>query len=69
MVFLSATGAADMNSVFQSQVMIGAAAFVGVLDMICGAFLVFRGKRLGRLIPTKKEKANGNIENPDKTPK
>jgi hypothetical protein len=69
MVFLSATGAADMNSVFQSPVMIGAAAFLGGLDIICGAFLVFRGKRLGWSIPTKKEKANGNVENPDKTPK
>ena len=69
MVFLSSTGAADMNSVFQNKVMIGAAAFLGAVDILCGTLLVFRGKRLGWLIPTKKEKANDNVEKPDKTPK
>ncbi len=67
-VVLTSTGAVDMNSVFQNQVMVAAVAFLGVVDVLCGVLLVFREKRLKWLIAPKKKEANNNVQKPDKTP-
>ena len=68
-VFLTAAGTVDISSVYQNQVMVAVAVILGVVDVLCGIILVFRKEKLRWLIPTKKKKADDNVENPDKTPK
>jgi hypothetical protein len=61
-VILAATGPEDMESIFQSGVMIGAVAFLGFLDVFCGFFLVFRETSLNKLFSSKKKKAENDIK-------
>ncbi len=61
-VILTATGTADMNSVFQSGVMVGAVAFLGFLDVLCGVLLVFREKRLKGLFASQKKKPHNDVK-------
>jgi hypothetical protein len=61
-VILTATGAADMKSVFQNGVMIGAVAFLGFLDVFCGVLLIFREKRLKNLFASQKKKTNNDVK-------
>lgn len=67
-VVLTATGATDMESVFQNEVMIGAVGFIGILDVLCGVLLVFREKRLKKLFPSHKKKPNDDVNSSDKSP-
>ena len=59
---LVATGSVEIQSVFQSGVMVGAVAFLGFLDVFCGFFLVFREKSLKELFASEKKKTDNNIE-------
>ena len=61
-VILTATGAADMKSVFQNGVMIGATAVLGFLDIFCGILLVFREKKLKDLFASQKKKTDNNVK-------
>jgi hypothetical protein len=61
-VILTATGAANMNTVFQSGVTIGAVALLGFLDVLCGVLLVFREKRIKGLFASQKKKPNNNVK-------
>ena len=40
LAFLTTTGAANLESIIPNEVMVAAAAVVGILDVICG-FLLF----------------------------
>jgi hypothetical protein len=62
MVILAATGAADMKSVFQSGVLVGAVAVLGLLDVFCGILLVFREKKLKDLFASQKNKTDNEIK-------
>jgi hypothetical protein len=61
-VFLTSTGAADMKSVFQSGVWVGAVAVLGLLDVFCGVLLFFRERRLRDLFASKKKKTDYNVK-------
>ena len=67
-VILTATGAADMQSVFQNEVMVGGVAFMGFLDVLCGLLLVFREKRIKWLSTSQKKKPDDYVNQPNKTP-
>jgi hypothetical protein len=41
--------------------MVGAVAFLGVLDILCGFLLVFEEKRI-RLFASKKKKSDGDVD-------
>jgi len=43
-VIISATDTADIKSVFQNNFLIGAAAFLGFLDILCGLLLFLNEK-------------------------
>jgi len=60
-MILTATGAADMKSVFQNGVMVGAVAFLGVLDVLCGVLLVF-GEKIRLLFAPQKKKPDDNVK-------
>jgi hypothetical protein len=60
-VILTATKAANLRSVFQSEVMVGAVAFLGFLDILCGLLLVFEEKRI-RLFASQKKKPDDNVD-------
>lgn len=60
-VILTATGRADMESVFQNEVMVGAVAFLGFLDVFCGLLLVFAERRI-RLFTSQKKKPNDHVD-------
>jgi hypothetical protein len=59
---LAGTGTVDVESVFQSGVMVGAVAFLGLLDLLCGVLLVFREKSLKELFAPKKKKTDNDIK-------
>ncbi len=61
-VILTASGAADMKSVFQNGVMVGAVAFLGFLDVFCGVLLVFKEKRLQNLFASQKKKTDDDVK-------
>ncbi len=60
-VIMSSTDSVDIKSVFQNKVLIGAAAFLGVLDIFCGLLLFFREKNF-KLFTPKKKKTSDNIQ-------
>lgn len=43
-VFLVASNAVDINYIIQNEVIIGAIALVGIIDVVCGLFLIFKEK-------------------------
>ena len=61
-VILTSTNAADMKSIFQNEVMVGAIAFLGLLDVLCGVFLVSKDKTLKKLFTSKKNKTNEDVK-------
>jgi hypothetical protein len=62
-VILTSIGAADMKSVFQSGVMIGAVAFLGFLDIFCGVLLfVKEEKKLKELFAPQKKKTDKDVK-------
>jgi uncharacterized membrane protein len=61
-VILTGTGAVDMKSVFQNEVMMGSVAAMGFLDILCGLFVVFRDKKIKLSFTTHKKKTENNIE-------
>ena len=67
-VILSAAGAADVQSILQNDVMVGAVAFLGFLDVLCGLLLVFREKRIKWLFTSHKKKPDDDVNQPHKTP-
>ena len=67
-VILTATGAANMESVFQNELMVGAVAFLGFMDVFCGLLLFFREKRIGWLFTSHKKKTDDDVNQPHKTP-
>jgi len=68
MVILTATGSTDIQSIIQSQVMLGALVTLGILDIVCGVLLYSREKNLRWLIPTHKQKADNDVDQGDKAP-
>jgi hypothetical protein len=61
-VILTATGAADMKSVFQNGITVGAVGVLGFLDVFCGILLVFREKKLKNLFASQKKKTDNNVK-------
>ena len=61
-VILTAIGAADMKSLVQSGVMVGAVAVLGFLDVFCGILLVFREKKLKELFASQKKKPDNDVK-------
>ena len=61
-VILTATGATDLATVFQSQVMLGAVAFIGVLDLFYGFLLVFQELRLKGLVSSHKKQPDDDVD-------
>jgi len=43
-VFLVASNAVDINLIIQNEVIIGAIALIGIIDVICGLFLILKEK-------------------------
>lgn len=60
-VIISATNIADIKTVLQNNILIGAAAFLGMLDILCGLLLFFNEKNL-KLFTPKKKKTDDNIQ-------
>lgn len=60
-MILTATGAADIGSVFQNEVIVGIVAFIGFLDVFCGLLLVLREKRLDWLFAPHKKKPSDDV--------
>ena len=67
-VFLSATRAANVQAVFQSEVLIGTVALLGFLDLICGFLLVFTEKSKRLLFAPQKKKADNYVDHTYETP-
>ena len=67
-VALTATGATDIGSVLQNEVIVGTVAFIGFLDIFCGLILVLREKRLAWLFAPHKKKPSDDVNKPHKTP-
>ena len=64
-MIMTATGTANLEGIFQNGLMIGAVAFIGFIDVVCGLMLVLRDKEadwLRRLIPSKKKKADDDVD-------
>ena len=43
-VFLVASNAVDINLIIQNEVIIGAIVLIGIIDVVCGFFLIFKEK-------------------------
>jgi hypothetical protein len=67
-VVLSATGATDLQSALQTNVLIGAVALLGVLDVLCGLLLFFREKRLKDLFAPHEKKPDDDVNQPHEAP-
>jgi hypothetical protein len=67
---LSATTAADVQSVLPNGAMVNLVAFLGFLDVLCGLLLVFSEKRIRirRLFTSQKKKTDNYVNQPNKTP-
>jgi uncharacterized membrane protein len=61
-VILTSTNAVDIKSIFQNEVMVGAVAFLGLLDVLCGVFLISREKTLKELFSSQKNKTNEDVK-------
>jgi len=61
-VILTATGSTEIKSVLQSDVMIGAVAFLGFLDVFCGILLLLGEKKVRWSFTTQKKKTDNQID-------
>ena len=61
-VILTTTGTANLAVVFQSQMMVGAVAFIGLLDVFCGFLLVFQEARVKRLVSSHKQQPDYDVD-------
>lgn len=61
-VILTATGSTEIKSVLQSDIMIGAVAFLGFLDVVCGIILLLGEKKLKWSFTTQKKKTDNQID-------
>jgi len=67
-MILTATGAVDIGSVFQNEVIVGIVTFIGFLDVFCGLILVLREKSPDWLFAPHKKKPSDDVNEPHKTP-
>jgi hypothetical protein len=61
-VILSATGAANLELVFQNGLAVGIAATVAALDIGCGLLLVLKNKEIVISFNSQQEKTHNNAD-------
>lgn len=61
-VFLTATGAANIESVFQNEFLVTALGLVGIMDVFCGFILFFIDKQNFSLFAFHKKKTNDDVK-------